>query len=418
MSHPAGTGPIREQRFFAENAFMDEQRTLRIALLAVGVFVTGCGGEEDLELPDGPPPFVKTVPFRPSLPVSFVKIELGHSHTCGRVADGRTFCMGLNDYGQLGTLDPMRRCVSGMQPCTPTPLAVSTGVQFEALGLSQRYSCGLAASGEAYCWGFGLGGQLGDGLRTSSPTPVRVATSERFRAISHGNASVNTCAISQQGQIHCWGVGIDGLNGNGTEDVATTPVAVATTVRMQQVGVGQFSVCALAESGEIYCWGRNVYGMLGQGAPVSSLVPLKVVGGRQYTALAVGAVHVCALDTEQRAWCWGSPINVGTAVPGMQEGVSTPQAVDGGRRYIAITAGSGHTCALDEARAAWCWGNGGPLGDGTEGIRISPVLVAGGLQYLQISAGGTATCGIVTDGTLACWGSNYYGQMGFTPGDP
>ncbi|HXR52715.1 MAG TPA: RCC1 domain-containing protein, partial [Steroidobacteraceae bacterium] len=94
---------------------MDDLRTLRIALLAVCVFVTGCGGEEDLALDDGPEPFVKTVPFRPMLPVTFVTIELGYTHTCGKVADGRTFCMGYNADGQLGTLEPMRRCVSGTQ---------------------------------------------------------------------------------------------------------------------------------------------------------------------------------------------------------------------------------------------------------------------------------------------------------------
>jgi alpha-tubulin suppressor-like RCC1 family protein len=148
---------------------------------------------------------------------------------------------------------------------------------------------------------------------------------------------------------------------------------------------------------------------------------LKVVGGRQYTALAVGGAHVCALDTEHRAWCWGFSGSVGGAVPAGSGDVPTPQEVEGGRHYIAITAGFGHTCALDEARAAWCWGGsgGGPLGDGNlSRTGTGPVPVAGGLQYLQISAGGTATCGIVTDGTLACWGRNSYGQMGFAPGDP
>ena len=97
-----------------------------------------------------------------------------------------------------------------------------------------------------------------------------------------------------------------------------------------------------------------------------------------------------------------------------------PQAVDGARRYVSITAGFQHTCALDADHAAWCWGNnlGGAIGDGTLIDRVSPVPVAGNLRYQQLSAGGVATCGIATDGALACWGSNPYGQMGFTPGDP
>jgi alpha-tubulin suppressor-like RCC1 family protein len=401
---------------------MDGMR--RCALLAISVVLTGCGGSDeiDIELPDEPPPFVKTSPFRPSLSIPLVTIELGHGHTCGTVADGRAFCMGYNEYGQLGTLEPMQRCVSGMFPCSPTPLPVSTAVRFTLLGLGQNHSCGLNGEGEAYCWGFGLGGQLGDGLRANSQVPVPVATAQRFRAISHSNYGINTCAIALGGQVYCWGVGMDGQNGDGTGEVAPTPVPLASGIRMQQIGMGQFTGCALAESAEIYCWGRNIYGMLGRGQSGSSLVPVPVIGERRYSALAVGGVHACALDTEGRAWCWGFSAAVGSTVSSASGTgtVDTPQAVDGGRRYIAITAGGGHTCALDETRAAWCWGgNGvGALGDGTVDNRISPVPVAGNLRFQQISAGGTATCGIVTDGTLACWGMNSYGQMGFTPGDP
>jgi alpha-tubulin suppressor-like RCC1 family protein len=393
---------------------------MRVALLAMVFSLMGCGAGDENELPAGPPPYIKTSPFSPPLPVSFATIELGHGHTCGTITDGRSFCMGINEYGQLGTLAPMQLCRSSTTPCTPTPLPVSTGLQFALLGLGQSHSCGLTSAGEAYCWGFGLGGQLGDGLRVNSQTPVRVATTERFRAISHGNASINSCAIALQGQVYCWGVGLHGLNGDGTEGGALTPVPLASAVPMQQVGMGQFAGCALADSGDIYCWGRNLYGMLGHGGPGSSLVPVMVTGGRTYTALAVGGVHVCALDAEGYAWCWGYPASVGSNAPSASGSVEAPQAVDGGRRFIAITAGYGHTCALDESRAAWCWGaNGvGALGDGTDVNRLSPVPVAGNLRYQQISAGGTATCGIVTDGALACWGENSYGQMGFTPGDP
>jgi alpha-tubulin suppressor-like RCC1 family protein len=408
----------------AGNAVVDRTSPAKAALLALGIALTGCGagGEADLDLPNVPPAYVRTTPFRPSLSVAFTSIEMGHSHTCGIIADGRSFCMGLNEYGQLGTLDPMQRCVSGMTPCTPTPLPVSTEARFTSLGLSLNHSCGLTSDGEAWCWGFGLGGQLGDGLRTNSQTPVRVATTVRFRAISHGNASINTCAVALDGQVYCWGVGLDGLNGTGTDDVALTPVRIASTVRMKQVGVGQFVACALAESGEVYCWGRDIYGMLGQGGPGRSLVPVLVPGGRQYTALAVGGQHVCALDSARQAWCWGYSISVGSAASSAStsQSVPAPQAVDGARRYIAIAAAYGHTCALDEANAAWCWGANGAaaLGDGTTESRASPVAVAGNLRFRQISAGDTATCGIVTDGTLACWGSNPYGQIGFTPGDP
>lgn len=390
----------------------------RLGLLAAGT-LAGCGSSPDMGLSPVPTPQIKTTPFKPALSVSFVDIELGYSHTCGVIPDGRTFCMGLNEYGQLGTLDPMQRCISGQTPCTPTPLPVTTGVRFNRLGLDQWHSCALTADGEAYCWGFGRGGQLGDGLRVDSPTPVRVATTERFRAISHGNASFNSCAITIGGQGFCWGIGANGQNGNGTMDVALVPTPIASSVRMKDVGTGQFFACALSEAGEIYCWGQNAYGKLGTGDPGSTLIPALVVGGRQYTALAVGGQHVCALDMDRHAWCWGFPFSVGGVAP--TDGARVPQPVDGGRTFISITAGFQQTCALDDNRAAWCWGPsnlGGQLGNGSGPDQVSPVQVAGGFRYQEIGAGGTATCGIVTDGSLACWGTNSYGQMGFTPGDP
>jgi alpha-tubulin suppressor-like RCC1 family protein len=389
------------------------------ASLALG----GCGGSSGSGDPPGEgagrsPADVKSTPFKPALPVSFTSIELGYHHTCGLAADGRTYCMGDNEYGQLGTSAPMQRCKGGAYPCSPTPLGVEGTARYNQMGLDLRHSCGLTADGEAHCWGFGEGGQLGDGLRVSSPVPVRVATAQRFRAISHGNAAYNTCAIGLDGQGYCWGIGQDGQNGNGTQDVAPTPTPIASNLPMQAIGVGQGFGCALTESADIYCWGQNSYGKLGTGISGTSLVPALVAGGRRYSALAVGGQHACALDTDGLAWCWGFAASVGSSAP--VQGARVPQAVDGARRYVSITAGFQHTCALDADHAAWCWGNnlGGAIGDGTLIDRVSPVPVAGNLRYQQLSAGGVATCGIATDGALACWGSNPYGQMGFTPGDP
>ena len=355
-----------------------------VPLVASSLALGGCGGTSGPGGPPGeagrPPADVRTTPFKPALPVSFTRIELGYHHTCGLAADGRNYCMGDNADGQLGTSAPMQRCKGGAYPCSPT--------------------------------------QLGDGLRVGSPVPVRVATAQRFRAISHGNAAYNTCAIGTDGQGHCWGIGQDGQNGNGTRDAALTPTPIAVNLPMQAIGVGQGFGCALTESGEIYCWGQNTYGKLGTGVSGASLVPALVAGDRRYSALAVGGQHACALDTDGLAWCWGFAASVGSSAP--VQGARVPQAVDGARRYVAISAGFMHTCALDDDRAAWCWGNnlGGAIGDGTLVDRVSPVPVAGGLRYQQLSAGGVATCGIATDGALACWGSNPYGQIGFAPGDP
>jgi alpha-tubulin suppressor-like RCC1 family protein len=361
---------------------------------------------------------LRAEPFEPSLSVKFTHVELGYWHTCGLVADARVFCMGDNEYGQLGTSAPMQRCSSGEIPCSPTPLAVDGGLAFEEIGLDHRHSCGLATDGAIYCWGFGEGGQLGDGLRTSSPTPVMTQTDVRFRYIGRGQSSGNLCAVSQSGLLYCWGIGADGQGGNGTVEVALFPTAVASNLTFREVGSGQDFACALADSGDVYCWGRNTYGKLGTGVADGTTVPALVAGALKYAALAVGGQHVCALTTEGQAYCWGFPGSVGGTSP--TDGARTPQAVEGGLVFKLITSGFQHTCAIDSADDAWCWGmNGaGALGDGTTTDRTEPVRLSTKEKFATLSGGGTATCGMTLSGRMLCWGLNPYGQLGFAPGDP
>ena len=394
--------------------------SLLITYFVAAFGLTGCGGAGGGtgNFEQRPTAGLQTTPFEPSLSVKFTRVELGYGHTCGLTAAARAFCMGDNEYGQLGTSAPMQRCKSGQFPCSPTPLTVDGALVFKDIGLDQRDSCGLATDGAIYCWGFGDGGQLGDGLRTSSLKPVRTQTDVRFRYLGRGQASNNLCAVSEAGLLYCWGIGGDGQGGNGTIDVAPTPTPVSSSSTFREVGSGQDFACALAESGDVCCWGRNAYGKLGTGVAGATTVPALVAGGFKYAALAVGGQHACALTTAGRAYCWGFPGSVGGAAP--TDGARTPQAVEGGLVFKRITSGFQHTCAIDSADDAWCWGmNGaGALGDGTTTDRVAPVRVSTKEKFASLSGGGTATCGITLSGRMLCWGLNSFGQLGFAPGDP
>jgi len=411
-----GTRSDREEHCMSASRW-----SIEIALLAAALGLAACGSSGDMNEngvhPD-PVAGLRKTPIEPSLSVSFVRVDLGYGHTCGMTSDARTFCMGDNAYGQLGTSAPMQRCQGGQSPCSPTPLVVDGGLTFDQLGLDQRHSCGLATSGAIYCWGFGEGGQLGDGLRTNSTVPVMTQTNVRFRYLGRGQSSNNLCAISEQGMLYCWGIGADGQGGNGTVEVAPVPTPVTSNLTFREVGSGQDFACALADAGDVYCWGRNAYGKLGTGVTSGTTVPALVAGDIKYAALAVGGQHVCALNTEGRAYCWGLPGSVGGVAPA--DGARTPQAVEGGLIFKHITAGFQHTCAIDSADIAWCWGtNGaGALGDGTTTDRVAPVRVSTNERFASLSGGGTATCGLTTSGHMLCWGLNSFGQIGFAPGDP
>jgi len=87
--------------------------------------------------------------------------------------------------------------------------------------------------------------------------------------------------------------------------------------------------------------------------------------------------------------------------------------VSGGLTFMAVTAGwSSFTCGVTTAHAAYCWGAGGYLGNGTNTSSTTPVSVSGGLSFAAVTAGNYSTCGVTTAGGAYCWGGNSDGELG------
>jgi alpha-tubulin suppressor-like RCC1 family protein len=109
-------------------------------------------------------------------PVPLVSLAHGVDHVCGLTADGTAYCWGDNENGQLGTTTT-ETCQTGsgaFLPCSSTPVKVNTTLRFTALAGGYWHTCGLVASGDAYCWGRNDQGQLGTGDTVSKTTPTKV----------------------------------------------------------------------------------------------------------------------------------------------------------------------------------------------------------------------------------------------------
>jgi alpha-tubulin suppressor-like RCC1 family protein len=148
--------------------------------------------------------------------LTFQSIATGATHACGVTPPGEAYCWGNNSGGQLGDGTRMRREV---------PTAVKTSLRFVAIAAGALHTCALTADGEAFCWGRDNYGQLGDGGNAQdSAEPVRVVGNHTFATVRAFGS--HTCATTSSGEAFCWGYNLDGQLGDGSRVNRTRPVYV------------------------------------------------------------------------------------------------------------------------------------------------------------------------------------------------
>ncbi len=348
----------------------------------------------------------------PGLNSGSVTIAAGAYHTCALNHGGQALCWGSNLYGQLG---------DGTLTTRFMPWGVS-GLNGSAYAIDGGFyhTCALTSAGGVKCWGYNSYGQLGDGTHTDRVAPVDVVgLNSGARAIAAGD--YHSCAIAANGRVVCWGENSAGQLGNGTMINQNTPVDVIDLgghVLALTAG-GQHS-CALTDTGAVKCWGRNDFGQLGDGTNTNRTAPVEVAGlTGGVRAVSAGHMHTCAVMTTGSVKCWGRNGN-GQLGDGTKRDRNTPVDVSGltsGAQDVA--SARDHTCALLETGGMKCWGDNryGQLGNNSQTTRTTPVDVLGLNGRAQaLSAGDGHTCAVTDDGAAWCWGNNGTGQLGVNPG--
>ena len=343
--------------------------------------------------------------------VAFAQISTGSNHSCAVTTSGAVYCWGSNNVGQLGDGSTTSRR-------SPALVSLPTGVTATQVAAGQLHSCVRTSTGAAYCWGFNLFGQVGDGTVTQRVSPVLVAlpAGETLTQVTAG--SFNSCGLASSGSAYCWGSGEFGQLGNGATDASLRPVLVAVSagVSFTQIGTGAVSSCGLSSTGVVYCWGANNVGQLGDGTTTDRPTPAPIIApsGARVTWLATSSNHYCVLTASGAAWCWGnnssgqlgdvSAINRLSPVP-----VDLPTGVT----LTQVAAGTSHSCGVSATALVYCWGanGGGQLGDGTTTFRTSPVVVSG-VSFTQVEVYFERSCGVTSAGPAYCWGVNTFGQLG------
>lgn len=113
--------------------------------------------------------------------VRFKDLYAGDLHTCGVSQDDMLYCWGNNALGRTGIGDGLAQdiCKGGDTGCLLTPTQILKSETFSKAGRNGEYahSCAVATDGRAYCWGHNEWGQVGDGTdgfgnRAYRPVPV------------------------------------------------------------------------------------------------------------------------------------------------------------------------------------------------------------------------------------------------------
>jgi len=368
------------------------------------------------------------------------KLTVGPNFTCGIASDDNVYCWGSGSQGQLG---------HGIFNASNVPVAVSTsgelaGKTIKQLALGNAFACAIASDDNAYCWGFGTSGQLGNGVSANSNVPVAVTTSgvlagKTIKKLVAGAAFA--CVIASDDNVYCWGTGINSQLGNGVTANSNVPVAVTTSgvlagKTVQDLDLGNNYACAIASDRNAYCWGTGTSGQLASGGSGSSNVPVAMytsglLSGKTIKQIITAGSLVCMIASDNNPYCSGGG-TAGQLGAGVSTNAFLPVAVItsgvlAGKTLTKIfgsqiTSGGNPTaflCALASDNNAYCWGTGtaGQLGNGILSNSNVPVAVTtsgvlAGKTIKQLAVGFNFSCAIASDRNAYCWGTGYSGQLG------
>jgi alpha-tubulin suppressor-like RCC1 family protein len=156
--------------------------------------------------------------------VKYTAVSAGAFHSCALGDDNKAYCWGSNSSGQLGdstTTDQL----------TGVAVSMPGSVLFTQIVAGEAHSCALGSDDQTYCWGDASIGQLGNGGSTPSSVPTAV-TLPGGSTFTHLTALVNhTCALDSSGFAYCWGWNVGGQLGDNSDTNRDLPTAVVMPTR-------------------------------------------------------------------------------------------------------------------------------------------------------------------------------------------
>lgn len=331
-------------------------------------------------------------------------ISVGEDVACVVTVQGRVWCWGTNDNGQLGRgltgeLDPIMAPVDHAEIAAPV----------EDVECGESSCIALTIDGDLYGWGVGWTLRLNSRVgRRTSPRNLNIG----FRVLDFSYEHSHGCAVVEGGRVGCWGKN-DTQQTTGTDTASPFRLVGNVTDEFERVEVSNTGSCASrAGSGAIACWGDKDW-VTGTAAPDHITRPENLGITSPTHEFSLGRYHGCAI-TAEGATCWGDSSKGGLGDP--NDGLVTSRTVsdgNGARSYVGVHAVNNLTFLELQTGPWWVVGTscGGNQATGSTSMPRLPEAVAFAEPIEIFEPGTCVTCAVAADGVY-CAGESEKGLLG------
>lgn len=258
----------------------------------------------------------------------WVLVDAGGAFRVGITIDGAAYAWGAAGSGRLGN--------DTTTPDQTTPSLVNGGHTWKSVACGTQHTVGIVANGDAYAWGLATSGQLGNGTSTpNQTTPSLVLGGHKWAVVKAGGSS--SAGITKTGDAYAWGAGGSGQLGDGGTSAQVTPSLVLGGHKWVDIAVGSTHMIGITEDGDAYAWGRATDGELGNGTTTpNQTTPVLVLGGHKWVSVTAGNDFSGGITTTGEIYTWGDAgsgrLGNGTTTPNQ----TTPVLVLGGHTWANI----------------------------------------------------------------------------------
>jgi alpha-tubulin suppressor-like RCC1 family protein len=292
----------------------------------------------------------------------WASVSTSASHTCAIKTDGRLYCWGFNTMGEVGDgTTEMRRTPTQESSASSDWMAVATG---------GGQSCAIKVDGRLYCWGRNERGQVGDGTRVDRLTPTTVDTElPGWESIALGSS--HSCGKKTDGTAFCWGANYTGAVGDGTTTERLVPTQEATgETDWSSLAAGYSRTCGVKNDGRLFCWGSraHTFDASPQDVRYDTAPQLESMGARDWTSVTLAVGHTCGVRRGGRLSCLGDNSSGQLGDGSTTDRLSPARESTAAWSWDHASVGDGFTCARKINGRLACFGDGssGRLGQSVE----------------------------------------------------